>query len=203
LKHYGADEGTGADELLPYIIYTLILLSPKHMYSNLRYIQRFRSESKLRSEAAYYYTQMESAVLFISNADQKSFTISPEDFAIGLREGEERLRGGKDVPTFIPRTYLWSRRSATPPKSLPEGAGGIFGQGGGGPPPPVAPGIVDEITREWRQLESSWQQAGVAAMNRERAEPTDKELLNTRFEDLTVSQLESLHRKYRTLLTVQ
>jgi hypothetical protein len=202
LKHYGADEGTGADELLPYIIYTLILLSPKHMYSNLRYVQRFRSESKLRSEAAYYYTQMESAVLFISNADHKSFTISPDDFARGMREGEERLRSGKDVPTFIPRTYLWSRRSATPPKSLPEGAGGNFRQGGGAPPPPVAPGIVDEITREWRQLESSWQQ-GVAAMNRGRAEPTDKDLLNTRFEDLTVSQLESLHRKYRALLTVQ
>ncbi|CAI8055662.1 hypothetical protein GBAR_LOCUS30365 [Geodia barretti] len=119
-----------------------------------------------------------------------------------MREGEERLRSGKDVPTFIPRTYLWSRRSATPPKSLPEGAGGNFRQGGGAPPPPVAPGIVDEITREWRQLESSWQQ-GVAAMNRGRAEPTDKDLLNTRFEDLTVSQLESLHRKYRALLTVQ
>jgi hypothetical protein len=58
LKHYGADEGTGADELLPYIIYTLLLLSPKRMHSNLRFIQRFRSESKLRSEAAYYYTQM-------------------------------------------------------------------------------------------------------------------------------------------------
>ena len=62
LKHYGTDEGTGnhgtnslfmsnyrinmwikysilflgADEMLPYIIYTLLLLSPKHMYSNLR-----------------------------------------------------------------------------------------------------------------------------------------------------------------------
>ncbi|CAI8055663.1 hypothetical protein GBAR_LOCUS30365 [Geodia barretti] len=117
-----------------------------------------------------------------------------------MREGEERLRSGKDVPTFIPRTYLWSRRSATPPKSLPEGAGGNFRQGGGAPPPPVAPGIVDEITREWRQLESSWQQ-GVAAMNRGRAEPTDKDLLNTRFEDLTVSQLESLHRRTRTVLT--
>jgi hypothetical protein len=81
LKHYGADEGTGADEMLPYIIYTLILLSPKHMYSNLRYIQRFRSESKLRSEAAYYYTQMESAVLFISSTNEQSFTISPEEFA--------------------------------------------------------------------------------------------------------------------------
>ncbi|CAI8057797.1 Vacuolar protein sorting-associated protein 9A, partial [Geodia barretti] len=91
LKHYGADEGTGADELLPYIIYTLILLSPKHMYSNLRYVQRFRSESKLRSEAAYYYTQMESAVLFISNADHKSFTISPDDFARGMREGRRSL----------------------------------------------------------------------------------------------------------------
>ena len=27
----------GADSLLPYIIYTILLLSPKHMHSNLRY----------------------------------------------------------------------------------------------------------------------------------------------------------------------
>ena len=26
----------GADDLLPYIIYTVLLLSPKHMHSNLR-----------------------------------------------------------------------------------------------------------------------------------------------------------------------
>ena len=98
-----------------------------------------------------------------------------------MREGEERLSSGKDVPTFIPRTYLWSRRSATPPKSLSEGGGGNFRGQGGGPPPPFAPGIVDEIAREWKQLESSWQQ-GVVATHREKAEPSDKELLNTRFD---------------------
>ena len=27
---------SGADDILPYIIYTILLLSPKHMYSNLR-----------------------------------------------------------------------------------------------------------------------------------------------------------------------
>ena len=98
-----------------------------------------------------------------------------------MREGEERLNSGKDIPTFIPRTYLWSRRSATPPKSLLEGAGGKFRPQGGSPLTPLAPGIVDEITKEWKQLESSWQQG--MTTHRERAEPTDKDLLNTRYQE--------------------
>lgn len=149
----------------------------------------------MRSEVAYYYTQMESAVLFITNADHKSFSISHDDFARGLREGEERLTSGRDIPTFIPRTYLWSRSSSSSPKPVAEG--GVFkravpapGTGGGG-------GIVDEITKEWKQLGSSWQQQGACP---EGAVFSEKDLLTTRFEELTVAQLEFLHRKYKALL---
>ena len=50
----------GADDLLPYIIYTLILAAPRHVYSNIRYIQRFRQPSQLYSEAVYFLTQLVS-----------------------------------------------------------------------------------------------------------------------------------------------
>lgn len=203
LKHYGTDEGTGADELLPYIIYTLLLLSPKHICSHLRYIQRFRSESKLRSEAAYYYTQMESAVLFISSANQKSFSISSEDFTRGLKEGEERLNCGKDIPTFIPRTYLWSRRDSTPPKpitSLEGGVGGYFVRGSS------LGGDVSAIAEEWKQLETSRQRL-VASRERSVSEKRVKQgkditqtVLSTRFEDLTVSELEALYSRYKAIV---
>ena len=89
-----------------------------------------------------------------------------------MREGEERLNSGKDVPTFIPRTYLWSRRSVSPPKPLSEGTAGNFR-------PPTVQGVGDEIAKEWRQLESSWQQG--TSSNRERAEPTERELLDMRY----------------------
>lgn len=72
----------------------------------------------------------------------------------GLKEGEERLSSGKDIPTFIPRTYLWSRRDSTPPKliaSLEGGARGYLMRGSS------LGGEVSAIAEEWKQLETSRQ----------------------------------------------
>ena len=81
------------------------------------------------------------------------------------------MNSGKDVPTFIPRTYLWSRRSSSPPKPPVEGTTGGNSKWG-----PVA-GVANEISREWKQLESS--RHGVTEV-RERRDVTDNEILNTR-----------------------
>lgn len=72
----------------------------------------------------------------------------------GMKEGEERLSSGKDIPTFIPRTYLWSRRGSSPPKPITflEGpGGGNFMRGSG------LGGEVSAIAQEWKQLETSRQ----------------------------------------------
>ena len=48
----------GADDFLPLLIFTVIHANPPNLASNLEYIQRFRFQSRMISESAYFYTQL-------------------------------------------------------------------------------------------------------------------------------------------------
>ena len=52
------------------------LHTKKSFTFNFRYVQRFRSESKLRSEAAYYYTQMVCICTYFSNSSYVCHALS-------------------------------------------------------------------------------------------------------------------------------
>ena len=62
---------SSADEVLPTLIYTLITCPPEgiSIVSNLNFIQRFRSSSKINGEAAYCLTNLEAAITFLENVD--------------------------------------------------------------------------------------------------------------------------------------
>src|SRR5436305_6011653 len=65
---------SSADEILPTMIYALITSPPEgiNIVSNLYFIQRFRSESKIDGEAAYCLTNLEAAVTFLETVDLAS-----------------------------------------------------------------------------------------------------------------------------------
>lgn len=69
----------GADDFLPVLIYVVMLANPPRLESNLRYIARFRLESRLVSEAAYFYTNLVSATHFLTTCDHSAFTNLDED----------------------------------------------------------------------------------------------------------------------------
>lgn len=72
LSHF--HPSSSADEIMPMLIYTLIT-SPVEsidVISNLYYIQRFRSESKIDGEAAYCLTNLEAAITFLQTVDLSS-----------------------------------------------------------------------------------------------------------------------------------
>ena len=50
------------------------------LHSNLLYIQRYRSQSRLVAEAAYFFTNMLSAESFISNIDAKALSMDETEF---------------------------------------------------------------------------------------------------------------------------
>ncbi|XP_019856450.1 PREDICTED: vacuolar protein sorting-associated protein 9A-like [Amphimedon queenslandica] len=110
LKYSTSDGGTGADDFLPYIIYLILLTSPKHIHSNLRYIRRFRRPTSMTSEEAYYLTQVESGVMFISTLDHTSLSITEEEFKRGMSEAEDKIKNGRDVPRrFSKEQGGWER----------------------------------------------------------------------------------------------
>jgi hypothetical protein len=65
---------SSADEIMPMLIYSLITSPPEgiNVISNLYYIQRFRSESKIDGEAAYCLTNLEAAITFLETVDLAS-----------------------------------------------------------------------------------------------------------------------------------
>ncbi|KAJ4883164.1 Vacuolar protein sorting-associated protein 9A [Raphanus sativus] len=87
------ENAPGADEFLPVLIYVTIKANPPQFHSNLMYIQRYRRQSKLVGEAAYFFTNLLSAESFISNIDAKSLSMDEADFENKMESARARLSG--------------------------------------------------------------------------------------------------------------
>ncbi|ETN42983.1 uncharacterized protein HMPREF1541_02141 [Cyphellophora europaea CBS 101466] len=92
---------SSADEILPTLIYTLISspLEGINIISNLNFIQRFRTASKIDGEAAYCMTNLEAAISFLENVDLASL------------RADEQPEGPKKTS---------SSQAGTPQDELPE-----------------------------------------------------------------------------------
>ncbi|XP_043713723.1 vacuolar protein sorting-associated protein 9A-like [Telopea speciosissima] len=83
----------GADEFLPVLIYVTIKANPPQLHSNLLYIQRYRSQSRLVSEAAYFFTNMLSTESFVANIDAKSLSMDETEFENNMETARALLSG--------------------------------------------------------------------------------------------------------------
>ncbi|KAI3895289.1 hypothetical protein MKX03_011022 [Papaver bracteatum] len=86
----------GADEFLPVLIFVTIKANPPQLHSNLLYIQRYRSQSRLVSEAAYFFTNMLSAESFISNIDANAISMDEAEFESNMESARAVLSGLAD-----------------------------------------------------------------------------------------------------------
>lgn len=97
--------------MLPVFLYNILKSSsddtmqanPPQLHSNLLYIQRFRRESRLAGEAAYYFTNMLSAASFISNIDAKAISMDETEFERNM-EFARALLSGLSVDTQDPNS---------------------------------------------------------------------------------------------------
>lgn len=48
----------GADDIMPFLIYTIVSANAPNLYSNLRFVDRFRHQERLQGEGGYYLTSM-------------------------------------------------------------------------------------------------------------------------------------------------
>jgi hypothetical protein len=102
---------SSADEVLPTLIYTLITSSPEavNVVSDLHFIQRFRSQSKLTGEAAYCLVNLEAAICFLETADLNSLQTGD------LVHAPTPLRAGQEVTPMD-----LGIRAASPPSAQLE-----------------------------------------------------------------------------------
>ncbi|KAH9726048.1 VPS9 domain-containing protein [Citrus sinensis] len=85
----------GADDFLPVLIYIIIKASPilkflsgvcwlpanpPQLHSNIKFIQLYRRQAMLVSEAAYYFTNLVSAKTFILDLNAKSLSMEETEF---------------------------------------------------------------------------------------------------------------------------
>lgn len=82
------------------VVYYKVVLSidvmqanPPQLHSNLLYIQRYRRESRLVSEAAYFFTNMQSVESFISNIDAKALSMDEIEFEKNMESAQALLSG--------------------------------------------------------------------------------------------------------------
>lgn len=67
--------------------------NPPQLHSNLLYIQRYRRQSRLVAEAAYFFTNMLSVESFISNIDAKSLSMDETEFEKNMEFARTLLSG--------------------------------------------------------------------------------------------------------------
>ncbi|KAI4388741.1 hypothetical protein MLD38_001045 [Melastoma candidum] len=79
----------GADDFLPVLIYVTIKANPPQLHSNLKFIQLYRRQEKLVSEAAYYLTNLVSTKSFIIDLSAKSLSIDEIEFEENMQAAKE------------------------------------------------------------------------------------------------------------------
>jgi len=87
------DNPPGADDFLPVLIYVIIKANPPQLHSNLLYIQQYRRQSRLVSEAAYFFTNLVSAESFIKNMDAKSLSMDEREFEKNMQTAKLLFNG--------------------------------------------------------------------------------------------------------------
>ncbi|KAL7155981.1 hypothetical protein ABFS83_03G112500 [Erythranthe nasuta] len=114
------EDHPGADEFLPVLIYVTIKANPPQLHSNLSYIQRFRRQTRLVSESAYYFTNMLSVESFIANIDAKALSMEETEFKNNMESAHQLLSGlseTSDTHNQADQNIEHApRKESTPPK---------------------------------------------------------------------------------------
>lgn len=71
----------------------ILQANPPQLHSNLLYIQRYRRQSRLVGEAAYFFTNIQSVESFISNIDAKSISMDESEYENNMELARTLLSG--------------------------------------------------------------------------------------------------------------
>lgn len=106
----------GLDDFLPVLIYITIKANPPQLHSNLKFIQSYRRQAKLVSEAAYYFTNLVSAKTFIVDLCSKSLSMDEIKFEESMQAA--RLAQTNRATQIEASPTLQGQTDPTPPTRM-------------------------------------------------------------------------------------
>lgn len=111
---------SSADEILPTLIYSLVTCPPEgiNIISNLLFIQRFRSSSKVDGETAYCLTNLEAAISFLENVDLS--TLRDDELQDGPLKNPEATTPSVEYSDSFRPTKEKATSSVTAVSATPE-----------------------------------------------------------------------------------
>lgn len=94
---------TNADAFIPLLILVIMRAKTENLISNLRYIERFRSEGWLNhGETSYYLSSLQGAISFIENITKDDLTVTDAEFDANMEAWEASIRQ-KPLPLTDPK----------------------------------------------------------------------------------------------------
>lgn len=93
-----------ADEFLPGLIYVLLHANPRELKRNLSFVREYRDPRQLESEPGYFFTHLESSVVFLESVSGAQLTISSAEFDDGLQRCKQQLVAGSESETTASKT---------------------------------------------------------------------------------------------------
>ncbi|CAD8093184.1 unnamed protein product [Paramecium primaurelia] len=90
------NQPTGADNLLPVLIYATLKAQPQKAYSNILFISYYRSPKRITGEDEYYFTTYESTLQFIEKLDYHKLNINHQEFQDLSKERLDNIKNSQN-----------------------------------------------------------------------------------------------------------
>ncbi|CAD8198351.1 unnamed protein product [Paramecium octaurelia] len=90
------NQPTGADNLLPVLIYATLKAQPQKAYSNILFVSYYRSPKRITGEDEYYFTTYESTLQFIEKLDYHKLNINHQEFQDLSKERLDTIKNSQN-----------------------------------------------------------------------------------------------------------
>ncbi|GAA5956996.1 hypothetical protein JCM3765_006664 [Sporobolomyces pararoseus] len=114
---------SGADLILPLLIYSVVRSNPPRLTSHLKFSHRFRSESLMRGQASYCLTNFDAVVEFLNHVDVSSLGLSSQKVLAATNPSPSLQSSSVSNPPSAsssrPRAYTTGRLSSRLTTEMP------------------------------------------------------------------------------------